>query len=226
MPTSSIHILVVDDQPELMQEVLPVYGYQVTVATDGQQALEQLTETGTAFDLMLLDVMMPVLNGWEVLRQLRSHPTLRHLPVILLTALDEEVDQVSGLKIGADDYIVKPFKIPNLLARIEAVLRRTRRSPAAKPYATSGMMGGGRMGDPPTGEESPSIQPLTDREREILGLVAEGMSNKAIAEHLVVSELTIKTHLKNIFKKLNVSSRTQAIHVGMQHHLIATLGAD
>jgi DNA-binding NarL/FixJ family response regulator len=226
MSTPSIHILVVDDQPELLQEVLPAYGYQVTVAIDGQQALEQLAQPGAGFDLMLLDVMMPVLNGWDVLRQLRSRPAFKHLPVILLTALDDEVDQVSGLKIGADDYIVKPFKIPNLLARIEAVLRRTRRSPGAKPYATSGRAGGGSTGENPGGGEGQSIQPLTDREREILGLVAEGMSNKAIAEHLVVSELTIKTHLKNIFKKLSVSSRTQAIHVGMQHHLIATLGTD
>lgn len=228
MAIPQTHILVVDDHPELMQEMLPAYGYRITVARDGREALAVIETPENRFDLILLDVMMPYVNGWDVLRRIRAMPEKRNTPIILLTALDSDMDQVSGLKIGADDYIAKPFKIQNLLARIEAILRRSRwtnRSLIENRGAVEGMTPISRVGKKGVvGEEgkAPEIQPLTEREREILGLVAQGMSNREIAEHLVVSELTIKTHLKNLFKKLNVSSRTQAILVGMQHNLIAS----
>lgn len=208
MAIQQAHILVADDHPEVIQEVLPAYGYQITVVNDGRQAMGILDTQCQEFDLMLLDIMMPFVNGWDILRHLRGLPDCQHMPVIMITALESEMDQVSGLKIGADDYIVKPFKIPNLLARIEALLRRSkwrheRLGQRSFPF-----------------ESKEPIQPITDREREILSLVAKGLSNKEIAEQLVVSELTVKTHLKNLFKKLNVSSRTQAILVGMSHDLI------
>lgn len=226
MAGKQTHILIVDDHPEVMEDALPYYGYQVTVARDGHEALEKIEQkkqNPEAFDLVLLDIMMPQMNGWDVLRRIRSLPGGYSIPVIILSALDSEVDQVSGLKIGADDYVVKPFKITNLLARIEAVLRRsnwqqsegkTGMTPPLPTLAT-----GARLNSNTASGEG-TMLPLTDREREILALLAQGMSNREIAEHLIVSELTVKTHLKNLFKKLNVSSRTQAIVVGLQHQLI------
>ena len=77
------------------------------------------------FDLVLLDVMMPNMDGWDTLKAIRKNKKTERIPVIMITAVNEEQKVVSGLKIGADDYIVKPFILPNLLARVEAVLRRS-----------------------------------------------------------------------------------------------------
>lgn len=204
----SIKVLLIDDQPEVVEEILPGYGYELSVATDGQKGIEILEKPENKFDLILLDVMMPNMNGWDVLRYIRDNKKLKHIPVIMMTALDSDVDQVSGLKVGADDYITKPVNIQNLLARIEALMRRVswgQTTPSLElPFETDA-----------------EIQALTAREKEILSLVAKGLSNKEISEQLYVSELTVKTHLKNIFKKLNVSSRTQAILVGINKGLIA-----
>lgn len=117
-------ILVVDDNPKYLAEALPMYGYEVTVANDGLEALKILDQKEGAFDLILLDVMMPNMDGWDTLKAIRSNKKIKYIPVIMITAVSEDQKVVSGLRIGADDYIVKPFILPNLLARIEAVLRR------------------------------------------------------------------------------------------------------
>jgi DNA-binding response OmpR family regulator len=120
-------ILVVEDDRTLRHALtfnLEREGYQVRGAVDGQQALDAVRGGGQ--DLILLDVMLPGMSGIEVLRVLRAEGI--GTPVIILSAKGEEIDRVVGLKIGADDYVAKPFSRPELLARIEAVLRRERRS--------------------------------------------------------------------------------------------------
>lgn len=204
-------ILIVDDNPKYLQDALPMYGYEVSVATDGVQALRLLSKTNhktSPFDLILLDVMMPNMNGWDTLKAIRSNENTKHIPVIMLTAINEEQKMVSGLKIGADDYIVKPFVLPNLLARLEAVLRRS-----------SWQKNDVKARDLPFGSDEP-VEPLTLREIEVLTLVAKGANNQAIADQLFVKEVTVKTHLNSIFKKLKVNSRTQAVLLAMQMNLI------
>lgn len=204
-------ILIVDDNPKYLQDALPMYGYEVVVATDGVQALKILSKTNlkeSPFDLILLDVMMPNMNGWDTLKSIRSNEKTKHIPVIMLTAINEEQKMVSGLKIGADDYIVKPFVLPNLLARIEAVLRRS--SWQKKETKTH---------DLSFSSDEP-VEALTLREIEVLTLVAKGASNQTIADKLFVKEVTVKTHLNSIFKKLKVKSRTQAVLLAMQMNLI------
>lgn len=117
-------VLLVDDNSKYLKDALPFYGYEVKTACDGVQALKELAVKNNKFDIVLLDVMMPNMNGWETLKAIRRNEHTKHLPVIMLTAVNEEQKMVTGLKIGADDYIVKPFVLPNLLARMEAVLRR------------------------------------------------------------------------------------------------------
>ena len=117
-------ILIVDDNPKYLSEALPMFGYSVEVVTNGVDALKVLSKDNSKIDLILLDVMMPQMDGWETLKQIRSNPQTKYIPVIMITAVSEEHKIVSGLKYGADDYIVKPFVLPNLLARIEAILRR------------------------------------------------------------------------------------------------------
>jgi len=116
-------ILLVEDEPNIARFVeleLTHEGYEVVKAEDGREGL-RLAEAG-GFDLMLLDIMLPGLNGLEVLRRLRKSS---QLPVIMLTARDAVMDKVTGLDMGADDYITKPFSIEELLARIRTALRKT-----------------------------------------------------------------------------------------------------
>ena len=201
-----INILVIDDNPELMQEVLLGYGYNTTVAYDGIEAQEKLQNAHEKYDIVLLDILMSEMNGWEVLKFIREDKVYKHIPVIIITALNNEIDHVSSLKVGADDYIIKPFNISTLMVRIEALLRRTawHNSESKINYET-------RI----------ERDLLTVREREIMSLVAEGDSNKKIAEKLFLSELTVKTHLKNIFKKMNVSNRTQAILTAINKGMVS-----
>lgn len=201
-------ILVVDDNPKFLADALPMYGYDVTVATDGLEALKILSKEDSYFDLVLLDVMMPNMDGWDTLKAIRKNKETEILPVIMLTAVSEDQKVVSGLKIGADDYIVKPFILPNLLARIEAVLRRSQWQKDIKPKAEKSL------------NKSVNIDALTPKEKEVLSLVAKGASNQEIAEKLCVRDVTIKTHLNSIFKKLKVTNRTQAVLLAMQIDLI------
>ena len=120
-------VLLVDDNAKYLKDALPFYGYEVTSVCDGVEALKELNSKNNKFDIVLLDVMMPNMNGWQTLKAIRSDENTKDLPVIMLTAVNEEKKMVTGLKIGADDYIVKPFMLPNLLARMEAVLRRSKR---------------------------------------------------------------------------------------------------
>ena len=115
-------ILLVEDEPNIARFVeleLTHEGYEVTKAEDGREGLRLAEEGG--FDLMLLDIMLPGLNGLEVLRRLRK---TSRLPVLMLTARDAVMDKVTGLDMGADDYITKPFSIEELLARIRTALRK------------------------------------------------------------------------------------------------------
>ena len=119
-----INILAAEDDPHIrmgLVDTLQSEGYRVTQAENGQQA-QDLFEKGT-FDLVLLDIMMPEKNGYDVCRDIRKID--EQVPIIMLTAKGEEIDKVVGLKFGADDYITKPFGVHELLARIAAVLRRS-----------------------------------------------------------------------------------------------------
>ncbi len=201
-------ILIVDDNPKFLKDALPMYGYDVTVATDGLEALKILKEKKEYFDLILLDVMMPNMDGWDTLKAIRKNDDTKYIPVIMITAVSEDQKVVSGLKIGADDYIVKPYILPNLLARIEAVLRRSKWQ---DDRLTSKKK---------TINKDVNIDALTPKEKEVLSLVAKGASNQEIANELCVQDVTVKTHLNSIFKKLKVTNRTQAVLLAMEINLI------
>ena len=206
MPT----ILVVDDDRDIC-EALKIYlapaGHDVLTAYNGKEALEVLAKEQV--DLVLMDIMMPQMDGWETLREIRNNEKTKYLPVIMITAVNEEHKIVAGLRHGADDYVVKPFILPNLLARIEAVLRRSRWQEEKNKSASVN-----------TFEPAGEVEPLTEREREVLKLVAEGKSNQEIAEKLFVRDVTVKTHLNTIFKKLKVKSRTQAVLLAIQMNMV------
>jgi DNA-binding response OmpR family regulator len=122
VPTQPPRILLVDDEQSvqtLLSYPLRSEGYEVIRALDGQEALERFGES--SFDLVVLDVMLPKLDGFEVCRHLRARSSV---PIIMLTAKDEEIDKVLGLELGADDYITKPFSMREFRSRVKAMLRR------------------------------------------------------------------------------------------------------
>jgi two-component system phosphate regulon response regulator PhoB len=125
------HILVVDDEEDILELLtynLEREGYQVTGALSGEDALRKI-KTMT-FDLVILDLMLPGMDGLEITKSLKNDQKTRHLPILMLTAKGEEADIVTGLELGADDYVTKPFSPRILIARIRAVLRRKSEKPA------------------------------------------------------------------------------------------------
>lgn len=123
-------ILVVEDDydiSDIIENYLKKNGFEVLRAVNGQQAIE--IHTQQHIDLIILDVKLPILNGWEVLNHIRQS---KQTPVIMLTALDQEIDKVTALRIGADDFVVKPFNPNEIIARVEAVLRRSSLSSQSK----------------------------------------------------------------------------------------------
>jgi phosphate regulon transcriptional regulator PhoB len=128
-------ILVVDDEPDIVEIVtynLKKEGFLVSSASDGEEALALIKKNN--FDLAVLDLMLPGIQGVDLCRTIRSNPATERLPIIMLTAKSDESDRVLGLEMGADDYISKPFSVRELLARIRAVLRRSheKTQPAGK----------------------------------------------------------------------------------------------
>lgn len=207
MNSAVAKILLIDDNPQSVKDALEMYGYEVDIAQDGLSGLNILNKN-CDYDLILLDVMMPKLDGWETLKAIRNKKETKTIPVIMLSAVDGDNKQISGLKFGADDYIVKPFILPNLLARIEALLRRVKWQ---KEEINSSRL---------QFKSSKKITPLTSREKQILSLLSKGALNKEIADKLFVREVTVKTHLNSIYRKLGVENRTQAVLLSMQANLI------
>ncbi|HYF49710.1 MAG TPA: response regulator transcription factor [Planctomycetota bacterium] len=125
MPKDKL-LIVEDDNDirELIKHTMIKEGYEVTATAHGEEGLK-LAQQGT-YDLVLLDLMLPGMDGLEVCRRLRSNPEMRKTGVLIITAKDDEVDVVTGLELGADDYLVKPFSVRVLLARVRALLRRMR----------------------------------------------------------------------------------------------------
>ena len=122
-------ILVVDDEiyiVHILEFTLTMEGYEVLTAADGEEALRRLEQDRP--DLVVLDIMMPKVDGYEVLRRIRADEEFRQLPVILLSAKGRPIDRETGLEIGADDYIVKPFSPRRLLEKIQDLLERARLS--------------------------------------------------------------------------------------------------
>ncbi|RLC86806.1 MAG: DNA-binding response regulator [Chloroflexi bacterium] len=126
------NILVVDDQHNiraLLRMYLEREGFRVVEAADGETALQRLRDHSPP-DLLILDLMLPGVDGWEICRQVRAGPH-GDLPILMLTARDDDVDKIVGLELGADDYVTKPFNPREIVARVKAILRRSTRSAPA-----------------------------------------------------------------------------------------------
>lgn len=199
-------ILLIDDEPQVIQDILYLYGYDVEIETDGYSGIQNIYSSGNDYDLVVLDLNMPKMDGWSVLKAIRGSKEHASLPVMMLSANDQEESVVTGLRRGADEYLTKPLSPSRLLAQIEAIFRRSQWDSERS----------GKDKDPELAGYEKSLKLLTVRENEILAHLVQGMSNSQIGEKLVISETTVKNHLAHIFKKLKVSNRTQAAYIAQK----------
>lgn len=230
-------ILVVDDErdiTELLTYNLKRAGFDVVAASSGRQALAA-AEVRIP-DLIILDVMLPELSGIEVAGRLRANPRVSHVPIVMLTAKTEEVDQVVGLTVGADDYVTKPFSMKVLLARVEAVLRRAQR--VAPLSAEERMITLGPVAcNPETHETSVDGTPikLTLTEFRLLTSLIQAsgrvlsratLMSKAMGPGVTVTERTIDVHITAIRKKLGASANMIKTVRGVGYRVTQDAGDD
>ena len=205
MPT----LLVVEDNLALAQCLcieLETEGFVAETTPDGAQALKRLRQPEPV-DLVLLDWDLPDFSGLELLQVMRKNNYLQ--PVMMLTAHDAIDHKVLALQAGADDYLAKPFSFDELQARIYALLRRS-----ASQVKVEEHLAGDKQID------SPLLNMLSSREREVLQHLGEGESNAEIGEALCISQETVKSHVKSLLHKLKAKDRTHAVVIAFHEGLI------
>jgi DNA-binding NarL/FixJ family response regulator len=208
-------LLLIDDDPNLIllvQDYLEFQGYGVMTADNGQEALDLLQQQVP--DLIICDIMMPEMDGYELVKRIRQDSRVSWIPVIFLSAKGQTTDRVKGLSTGADVYLVKPFEPEELVAQVESSLKQANRL----------MHKNGRSEySPQQGEPIPvpADVTLTRTETKVVQLVAQGLANREIAENLDVSQRTIESHVSNMLNKTRLHNRTElarwAIQNGLAH---------
>ena len=232
-------VLLVDDEPglrEAVQAYLEAEGLDVTTAANPQQAFQVLSTAQP--DVLISDIMMPGMDGYQFLEQLRQLEAYKHLPVIFLTAKGMTGDRIQGYRAGVDAYLPKPFDPDELVAIVQNLIER------AKTYAPAAVVArelasikalltereGANSNEPslPSGS-SAALHPqgtppihieLTEREQEVLEKVAEGLMNKEIAKQLQTSIRNVEKYVTRLLNKAGTSSRTELVRYALTYGLI------
>jgi len=221
-------VLIVEDEPDI-RELLVFHlereGYHVTKSKSGAEAV-RLAHASPP-DLVLLDLMLPEMDGLEVCRRLRRDPVTQAIPIVMLTARGDEVDRVLGLEMGADDYVVKPFSPRELIARIRAVLRRARPAPGTAPITV------GRLSiDPAAHTVTVGGAPvtLTRREFDLLRALVEArgrvLSREFLLDHVwgytaagEIESRTVDVHVRRLRQKLGTEGQRIGTVTGVGYRL-------
>lgn len=215
-----IRVVVADDHSlfrDGLVSLLEAAGYEIVGQVgDGQAAVEMVLETRP--DLVLLDLAMPVLNGHEALKEIRA--SAPEVKIVVLTVSDEDADLRRAIQAGAQGYLLKSLNADQFLELLAGLQEG---EAAITRKMTAQLMA--QMADSTT-DEAPPAEILTARERQLLQLVSQGFSNRAIAQKLSISHNTVKYHLKNILQKLNVQNRTEAVAIAIRDGLLDQKGAD
>jgi len=216
-------ILVVDDDLGTrlaISDFLEATGYSVVMAENGAEGLNRLEACQP--HLIVTDVAMPQMDGYELVRRVRSYPALRLLPVLFLTARTETQERIRGYQLGCDVYLAKPFELQelgvivrNLLERLQMIEQEWRSRSAASPHRSekaTTAQGTARIAD--------ITIALTTREQEVLYLLAEGLSNVHIGDRLHLSPRTVEKHVSSLLNKTNTSNRSELLRFAVDHHLV------
>ena len=193
-------LLLIDDDPNLIllvKDYLEFRGYKVTTAGNGREALDVLEKETP--DMIICDVMMPEMDGYAFVKQVRENSKTNWIPILFLSAKGQSQDRVKGLNTGADVYMVKPFEPEELVAQVESSLKQASRLIQHKNQGSS---------------SAPTIQvpfdvELTPTELRVVQFVARGMANREIADELKVSQRTIESHVSNMLGKTGLHNRTE-----------------
>jgi DNA-binding NarL/FixJ family response regulator len=228
----SAQLLLVDDEPglrEAVQAYLEDSGYTVHTASNAREGWEVLQQTLP--DLVISDIMMPQVDGYQFLKQLREDPRFAALPVVFLTARGMTSDRIQGYKAGCDAYISKPFDPDELVVVVNNLLER-------RATVTKSATGDGETPDIAdmarqiaeiralltqrgaiTQTPSPIKIDFTPREQSVLELVAEGLMNKEIASRLETSVRNVEKYVSRLFSKTGTNSRTELVRYALEHGL-------
>jgi DNA-binding NarL/FixJ family response regulator len=200
-------LLVVDDDPGLLlavSDTLRAEGYDVATARRGADALVRVAEALP--DLIISDIRMPGMDGYQLVRNLRSNARTRLVPIVFLSAKDETADRIEGFRTGVDAYITKPFDSEELAAIVAGILNRVDRT-----HSDLARMFGEKEDEP---REFVRDEELTDAEWRVAEAVARGLSNKEIASELKLSLRTIEGHISRMLDKKDLTNRVElALHV-------------
>lgn len=220
-------ILVADDDLGTrlsISDYLEAAGYSVVAAENGQEALNLVDAHQP--HLIVTDIAMPRMDGYEFVRQLRQRPALRLLPVIFLTAKTETQARIRGYELGCDVYLSKPFDlhelgavVRNLLERLQMIEREWRQSSNSMTLSADAIATSTHLEASPT-PIAPLLIPLTQREMEVLKVLAAGLSNMQIGKHLNLSPRTIEKHVSSLLRKTDTNNRAELVRYAFEHRLV------
>ena len=208
----------------LVKDYLEFRGYEVLTAGNGNQALDCLESFLP--DMIICDVMMPEMDGYTFVEQVRQQENLSWIPILFLSAKGQSQDRVQGLKKGADVYMVKPFEPEELIAQVESSLRHSERVSSQKisrqKISSQRVSPASQIPDsvhslPPLRLSKKVV--LTPTETKVVNLVAQGLKNQEIAIKLKVSQRTIESHVSNMLTKTGLNNRTELARWAMDNHM-------
>ena len=222
-------ILVADDDLGTrlsISDYLDLCGYTVITANNGVDALAMVEKYHP--DLMVTDIIMPQMNGYELVRRIRQQSVFRLLPVILLTARTKTQERILGYQSGCDLYLSKPFELEEVAAAIRNLLERSQiiQSECRFLYqeeisfATYTKAKNGHISIPTQVEQSQVLTPLTVREQEVLDLLTHGFSNIEIGNHLHLSPRTVEKYVSSLLRKTETCNRAELVRFAMKHGLV------
>jgi DNA-binding NarL/FixJ family response regulator len=216
-------ILVVDDDLGTrlsISDYLELSGYSVITANDGQEALAMVDEYHP--DLIVTDIVMPQMNGYELVRRVRQQPAFRLLPVILLTARTKTQERILGYQSGCDLYLPKPFELEELAAAIRNLLERSQIIQSEYRISQKENLAGSYPKEMETQNSLSThlLSPLTAREQEVLELLTHGLSNADMGHQLHLSPRTIEKYVSSLLRKTATSNRAELVRFAIKHGLV------
>ncbi|WP_341525166.1 response regulator transcription factor [Nostoc sp. UHCC 0302] len=222
-------ILVVDDDLGTrlsISDYLELSGYSVITADDGQEALVMVDEYHP--DLIVTDIVMPRMNGYELVRRVRQQPAFRLLPVILLTARTKTQERILGYQSGCDLYLPKPFELEELAAAIRNLLERSQIIQSEFRFShkeNSGISASTKGGDAHNFlstqiPKSQMLSSLTHREQEVLELLTHGLSNAEMGLQLHLSPRTVEKYVSSLLRKTSTNNRAELVRFAIKHGLV------